>query len=142
MYVQPVYAQNESANASYPELRYVLVRYGDDIGFGKNLQAAIRNAFEVPEGEDVGEDPEPTEPVDPQPSETDDPTPTDPPGDQSPQELLDQAVDDAIAAFDAAEAARQAGEFEEYARQLELAEGHLRDAAEYRDQVRDGAGAR
>ncbi len=139
MYVQPVYAQIESSNASYPELRYVLVRFGEDIGIGDNLQTAIRDAFR---GSDSGADPGTTDPDppptdDPTASPTDDPT-SEPPGDQTPQELLDRAVDQAIAAFDAAEAARTAGDFEEYARQLQLAEGHLRDAAEYRDQIRGG----
>ncbi len=141
MYVQPVYAQIESSNASYPELRYVLVRFGEDIGIGDNLQTAIRDAFRG-SGSGAGSgttDPDPPPTNSPSASPTDDPT-SQPPGDQTPQELLDRAVDQAIAAFDAAEAARVDGDFEEYARQLELAEGHLRDAAEYRDQIRGGSG--
>ncbi len=140
MYVQPLYAQNQSANASYPELRYVLVRYGENIGYGQNLQAAIRNAFDVTdEGSGTGtDDPSETTPP-PSSSGTPTPTPTEP-GGQSPQQLLDQALDDAIAAFDAAEAARQAGDFTEYARQLEVAEDALRDAARYRDQVEAAGG--
>lgn len=141
MYVQPLYAQNQSANASYPELRYVLVRYGENIGYGKNLQAAIRNAFDVTddEGSTGGEDPEPTTP--PSGSPTDTPGETEPPAGRTLQQLLDTAIDDAIEALDAAETARAGGDFEEYARQLGIAEDHLQDAADYREQIRGGAPA-
>ncbi len=137
MYVQPVYAQIESSNASYPELRYVLVRFGEDIGIGENLQTAIQNAFVAPEDDgDGGTDPPPTNTEEPEPSGTESPTETEPPDNQTPEQLLEQAIDDAVAAFDAADAAQRAGDGVEYARQLEIAEGYLRDAKRYRDQIR------
>lgn len=42
MYVQPVYALRAGSTSSYPILRYVLVKYGDHIGYGTTLVDALR----------------------------------------------------------------------------------------------------
>jgi len=41
MYVQPIYATRQLSDASYPILRYVTVSYGDKVGIGSTLEAAI-----------------------------------------------------------------------------------------------------
>ncbi|MFC9972475.1 UPF0182 family protein [Spirillospora sp. NPDC127200] len=47
LYVEPVYAQSSEANqAPYPILRYVLVKYGDKVTYGRNLQEALTQLFQ------------------------------------------------------------------------------------------------
>jgi uncharacterized membrane protein (UPF0182 family) len=134
MFVQPVYAQNQQADTtSYPELRLVLVKYGNSdqyVGYGADLGSAIRNALGASG----------TPPDDPDPDPGPGPGP-EPGGEQTLQELLDGAVDEALAAFERARTSREEGDFAAYAEQLEQAEASLADAAEYRQQIEDGADA-
>ncbi|MFB9311743.1 UPF0182 family protein [Nocardioides plantarum] len=128
MYVQPVYAQNKQADTtSYPELRYVLVKYGNTdryIGFGTNLEAAIRNTFA---GTDPGATPPPSnEPGNP------------PSGGQTLQQQLDAALDVAIQAFKDADTARDAGKFETYLAEIDKAQAALEDVAAFRARIDGG----
>ncbi|WP_148613945.1 UPF0182 family protein [Nocardioides rubriscoriae] len=123
MYVQPVYAQNQSSNASYPELRYVLVKYGDEIGYGTNLQLAIKNLY--------GGSPTVTNP----PDGTNNPPATG----QTLQELLDASLDTAITAFTRAETLKSEGDFAGYLVQVDLARKALDRVAGYRQQIENGA---
>ncbi|QCW50333.1 UPF0182 family protein [Nocardioides dongxiaopingii] len=128
MFVQPVYAQNQQTEASYPELRYVLVKYGNDdryIGLGQTLPEALRSVFGATDPGTTPGDPDP----DPDPGA----------GEQTLQQLLDRAVDSAITAFENANAAREDGDFQGYLDQVEVAEAALERAAGYRDQISDGA---
>jgi uncharacterized protein len=50
MYVQPVYASRAGSDSSFPILRYVLVKFGDGIGYGSTLFDALRQLV----GEDTG----------------------------------------------------------------------------------------
>jgi uncharacterized membrane protein (UPF0182 family) len=50
MYVQPVYASRGSAEASYPELQFVIVSYGDEVGIGRTLEEALANILDVEPG--------------------------------------------------------------------------------------------
>ncbi|CAI9406658.1 UPF0182 family membrane protein [Nocardioides sp. T2.26MG-1] len=43
MYVQPVYAKQELSESSWPILRYVLVKYGSQIGVGTTLRLALED---------------------------------------------------------------------------------------------------
>ena len=43
MYVQPVYALRELSDASFPILRYVLTKYGDNIGIGSTLRDSLED---------------------------------------------------------------------------------------------------
>ncbi len=43
MYVQPVYALRELSDASFPILRYVLTKYGDNIGLGTTLRDSLED---------------------------------------------------------------------------------------------------
>ncbi|MBA2953837.1 UPF0182 family protein [Nocardioides sp. MAH-18] len=58
MYVQPVYASRAGSESSYPILRYVLVSFGGDIGYGPTLYDALRQLV----GETGGGSETPTEP--------------------------------------------------------------------------------
>lgn len=130
MYIQPVYAQIQSNNASYPQLRYVLVKYGNEIGYGTNLQLAIRNLYggsptapnEPDPGNNGGEDPGPGE---------------DPAAGLTLQQLLDGALDDAIASFEEADALRADGDFAGYLAAVDDAETSMDQVADYRQQIED-----
>jgi uncharacterized membrane protein (UPF0182 family) len=45
LYAMPIYAQRPGAAGSYPVLRFVAVRFGQSIGFGTSLQAALDQVF-------------------------------------------------------------------------------------------------
>ncbi|GMA32114.1 UPF0182 family membrane protein [Litorihabitans aurantiacus] len=130
LYVQPVYAQ-ASGGTQYPLLRYVLVAFGDRIGFATTLDEALDQVFDGDSGAsagDAGTNPDvEVEPVDP----TDDPSdqPTDEPTEQpteegsatpppapagTPQERLDTALNDAQAALTASREAQVSGDWAAY----------------------------
>lgn len=54
LYVQPVYAQ-ASSGTQYPLLRYVLVAFGDTVGFATTLDAALDQVFEGDSGAPAGD---------------------------------------------------------------------------------------
>ncbi len=41
LYVQPLYTQRKSGEGTYPQLRYVLATFGDEVGIGTTLTAAV-----------------------------------------------------------------------------------------------------
>lgn len=45
LYVQPVYTQRQGSTGAYPVLRFVLVRFGQEIGIGDTLQQALDQVF-------------------------------------------------------------------------------------------------
>ena len=47
MYVQPVYAIRELSDASFPELEFVIVSYGDQVGIGTTMTEALADALGV-----------------------------------------------------------------------------------------------
>jgi uncharacterized membrane protein (UPF0182 family) len=139
MYVQPVYVSRQVSDASYPELRFVQVKYGDDIGYGTTFQNAIQDLIgpgtETPE---IDPDPE----TDPEPGEGEptDPPETDPPATGSLQEQLDAALEDALAAFDEADAALQEGDLGLYQERVAEAQELLEEVLQLRDRI-EGRGA-
>ncbi|PVG83510.1 UPF0182 family protein [Nocardioides gansuensis] len=50
MYVQPLYAKRDTAESSFPILRFVLVSYGDRVGIGRTLREAIADVLGVSAG--------------------------------------------------------------------------------------------
>ncbi|WP_139978264.1 UPF0182 family protein [Nocardioides litoris] len=132
MYVQPVYAQNRNTanTASFPTLRYVLVNYGNNeryVGFGTNLEQAIRSTF--------GGSTTPTTPPDDGGSGGGQP----PAGEQTLQQLLDGALDEAFDNFAAADEAQSNGDFARYLTLVEAAGAALDRAQGYRDDIEGGA---
>jgi uncharacterized protein len=128
LYVRPLYVQAAGAT-QVPELRNVIVAFGNDIVMRPSLALALEALFGVlPE---TGEDPdfidgvdddlpgEPTEPAEPTepgdddgPPTTTTPPPTTPPGDETAEELLA----DAESLFEQADAALRDGDLGEYQR--------------------------
>ena len=47
LYVQPLYAQRKTGAASYPALRYVLVSFGEQVGIGTTLTAALDDVLGI-----------------------------------------------------------------------------------------------
>ncbi len=97
LYVQPVYSERTSGPGSYPVLRYVLVGFGEKVAFGASLQEALDKVFAGDAGADTGDegDDKPT-------------TPT------QPNSTVQQALQQAQAAFTEADAALKAGNLSAY----------------------------
>ncbi len=55
IYVEPIYTQGKK-DASYPVLRFIVVRFGDHIGIGDTLQEALDMVFEGDAGVSTGEE--------------------------------------------------------------------------------------
>lgn len=55
LYVQPIYTQTISTSGGYPALRFVVVRFGEHVGIGDTLQAALDEVFQGDAGADTGE---------------------------------------------------------------------------------------
>jgi uncharacterized membrane protein (UPF0182 family) len=54
LYVQPLYTQRKTGEGRYPVLRYVLVSFGEQVGIGTTLQAAIDDVTGVTTPSDEG----------------------------------------------------------------------------------------
>ena len=69
LYVQPIYTQTAATTGSYPALRFVVVRFGEHVGIGSTLQAALDEVFQGDAGAQTGEQvtPETTDPTTPVP---------------------------------------------------------------------------
>ncbi len=50
LYVQPLYTLREQGEGTFPVLRYVLVSFGKDVGFGPTLEAALEDVLGVGSG--------------------------------------------------------------------------------------------
>ena len=122
MYVQPIYTQrNEAAQSgtgSYPVLRFVAVRFGERIGIGDSLQAALDMVFEGDAGADTGEHGDGEDPTTP-----DGDTPAT--GPEAAQELLREAA----AAYEEADRLLREGDLAGYQRQIEMARRKMEEAA-------------
>jgi len=130
MYVQPVYVSRQVTDASYPELRFVQVKFGDDIGYGTTFQNAIQDLF----GSGTGPiEPDPGQEPDPEPDPNPEPEPEPEPG--TLQGRLDAALDDALEAFDKADAALSNGNLGVYQRQVAKAQDLLAQVVDLRDRI-------
>jgi uncharacterized membrane protein (UPF0182 family) len=57
MFVQPIYtSQQGSGGGQYPILRYVVVKFGNEIGIGTTLQEALDQVFKGDSGANTSED--------------------------------------------------------------------------------------
>ncbi|WP_193598455.1 UPF0182 family protein [Microbacterium sp. YJN-G] len=115
LYVQPVFVQS-SEGTKLPNLRKVLVAFGDRVAFEDTLTQALDALFGGDAGAAGGdEDVEPTEP-DPGTGEGEGETPPDEGGTPAPgTDAQAQALEDAREALAAREAALKAGDLEEFA---------------------------
>ena len=139
LYVQPVYTQREGSEGSYPLLRFVVVRFGETVGTGDTLQEALDEVFKGDAGVDTGEEPITggTPDGEPAPENPDEPgspsaAPSDPPT-QAPTGKVDEAaankaLDEASAAYEAAQKALTDGDLAEYQKQNKAAEAAIKRA--------------
>lgn len=118
LYVQPIYTQTTGTTGAYPALRFIVVRFGEEIGIGDTLQAALDQVFQGDAGADTGE-----QPVD-EPSVPADPTA---PGDA--QERARNLLDEAQALFEAADEALRNGDLADFQAKVNAAEVKIEEAA-------------
>ncbi len=153
LYVQPIYTMTSSTTGGYPALRFVVVRFGENVGIGDTLQAALDQVFqgdagadtgeviegESPEAEETpgsGETPAPGESPSPQPSQSpsgavETPSPTASPStqDERVRALLDEAQD----LYEEAEAALRNGDLATYQDRQEEAQERIEAAIQELD---------
>ncbi|HEX5770823.1 MAG TPA: UPF0182 family protein [Nocardioidaceae bacterium] len=116
LYVQPLYTQRESGEGRYPVLRYVLVSFGKEVGFGPTLTAALDDVLgQIDPSNEPVEDGQPTTPPDGGPAV---------PGD------VESLLQEAEAAFTEAEQALQDGDLVAYAEATERARDLVAQALE------------
>ncbi|HEY0950793.1 UPF0182 family protein [Nocardioides sp.] len=121
MYVQPVYATQALSESSFPILRYVLVKYGNDIGFGSTLRDALENLLGVTPGGG-------TTPPDNSGQQGNDGGGESPPVTGGAAAQIRSLLDQAQAAFDAADAALANQDLAEYQRQIDIAQSKVEAA--------------
>lgn len=109
IYVQPIFTQTKATTGAYPALRFVVVRFGEQVGIGATLQSALDQVFEGDSGAETGEQPVPDEELVPEGEEPAVP-PVDTPIDQQARELLLAAMTD----FEEADAALREGDLATY----------------------------
>ena len=107
LYVQPLFVTAE--NVGIPELKRVIVVYGEQVIMADDLAGALAELF----GSETST-PQP-EPIQPGRGDGDGEQPTAPAGDEELQELIDQAAN----LYEQAQQALAAGDFEEYGRVIE-----------------------
>ena len=113
LYVTPVYTQRQGSNGAYPALRFVVVRFGQSVGIGDTLQAALDQVFQGDSGAETEEgEPETTEPPT---SEPDNPAAT-------------KALNEAETAFEAADKALTSGDLATYQTKIKEAQAAVQRA--------------
>lgn len=134
IYIEPVYAVRTS-ESGYPILQNVIVYYGERVGVGENLILALADALGA-DPDDLPDGGEGQGNGNGGPDGNNGENPPELSIDEQIANLLQRAQD----AFDAAAEAQQAGDTEEWARQIEIAEDYVADAvalAERRDAAAD-----
>lgn len=121
LYVQPIFTQTTGTTGAYPALRFIVVRFGEQIGIGETLQSALDQVFQGDAGADTGEQP------------TEQPTPVDPSQPTVPADVQQRArnmLNEAQSLFEAAEQALRDGDLADYQAQVKAAEAKIAEAAE------------
>jgi hypothetical protein len=124
LYVQPLYTLRESGEGTYPVLRYVLVSFGKDVGYGPTLASALDDVLGV-----TGSEESLAEPGEGETGGEEGGGEQDGAGGEAPANvttLLSQAEE----AFAAAEQSLQDGDLEGYARNAERARDLVAQALE------------
>jgi uncharacterized protein len=127
LYVQPVFVQS-SGSTQLPQLRRVLVAFGNQIAFEPTLAEALDVLFGGDSGADTGDESvTPTDPViEPSPEPAEPGTEPTPDPNATPATAYEQALEDARQAIADREAALQAGDFGAFGE----ADDRLTDAVE------------
>lgn len=140
LYVMPIYTTRTGSVGSYPVLRFVAARFGDQVGIGETLQEALDKVFAGDAGANTGEQPttDPTTPpttppttgptTGPTATPSTQPTTTPTAGGPVDQAGARDAMQRADTAFQAAETALKSGDLAEYQRQVDLAKKAVEEA--------------
>nr|MBA3529856.1 UPF0182 family protein [Propionibacteriaceae bacterium] len=118
LYVQPVYTQRQGSSGAYPALRFVMVRFGQQVGIGDTLDQALDQVFKGDSGANTGEQPTTTKP----------PTTKPPTGGQPNNPAATTALNQASAAFAAANKALTAGDLATYQAKIKEAQAAVQRA--------------
>ena len=127
LYVQPIYTQTKTTG-SYPALRFIVVRFGEQIGIGDTLQSALDQVFQGDAGAQTGEGDNPSTIPDPN---------TEEPGTPSGQTGVERArglLDEAEALFKGADEALKTGDLADYQAKMKSAEDKIAEAAKALDE--------
>lgn len=116
IYVEPIYTRGKTQGA-YPVLRFIAVRFGDHIGIGETLQESLDMVFEGDAGVDTGEKITPSQ-------GGDEPTEQPKVGKEAAQAKLQEAA----AAYQAADKALKEGNLAEYQKQVDIARARVEEA--------------
>ncbi len=127
MYVQPIYTQTTATTGAYPALRFIVVRFGEELGIGETLQEALDQVFEGDAGADTGEDMAGSTGTG---DDTDTGTKDDESGDKS---RARQLLDEAEAYFVKADEALKASDLAAYQEAMTSAEEKVAEAAKALD---------
>ncbi|SDR87724.1 UPF0182 family membrane protein [Microlunatus soli] len=118
MYVQPIYTQQQgSGGGQYPILRYVVVKFGQNVGIGATLQDALDQVFKGDAGASTGEESTGTSGAS-----------TGKPGGPADEATAREQLDIATAAFKAADEALKGGNLSEYQDQNQKAQDAVQAA--------------
>lgn len=116
IYVEPIYTRGKTQGA-YPVLRFIAVRFGDHIGIGETLQESLDMVFEGDAGVDTGEKVTPGQGGD---------KPTEQP--KVGKEAAQAKLQEAAAAYQAADKALKEGNLAEYQKQVDVARARVEEA--------------
>ncbi len=116
IYVEPIYTRGKTQGA-YPVLRFIAVRFGDHIGIGETLQESLDMVFEGDAGVDTGEKITPSQGGDKQ---TEQP--------KVGKEAAQAKLQEAAAAYQAADKALKEGNLAEYQKQVDIARARVEEA--------------
>jgi uncharacterized membrane protein (UPF0182 family) len=103
LYVEPLYVQSKGQN-TYPQLKYVVVNFGQYTGYADTLQGALTNLLTAAKGS--------------APTTGNPPTTTTPPSGSQSNPVLDQAAAQIAKAIQDLKAAQQSGDFVAYGNAL------------------------
>ena len=122
LYVEPIYQQTHTQNP-YPQLKQVLVNFGQFVGFGETLPDALASLQRAAKaGQATGTSPPPTV-TSPPPTGSPSASPTPTPSATTAPPSSSAALDAATAAIDTAiehlKAAQESGDFEAYGKALQ-----------------------
>ncbi len=122
MYIQPVYAVRAGGTSSFPILQFVIVRFGSDVGIGRDIPSALADALGVAINEGNVDDPGGS--------------PDDDPEGETPDEKIARLLGEASDLFDDAAEAQRVNDTGRWADLLEQAQEKVDEAlaeAERRD---------
>ena len=111
LYVEPIYTKQVNTDGAFPILRFVVVRFGTHVGIAETLQGALDQVFSGDAGANTGE----SEPGSPQEK------PSEKPPDQTKEEIVQTALEEAEAQFGLAQQALQSGDLAGYQRAVDAA---------------------